>query len=94
VLIDSAVPVPPHAGDLRIRNVHEPPVASTASTRAGSVDQQRSEPLHPTEQRHVINFDAALGKRLLEVPIRQAVAEVPTHGELDDLGREPKPRER
>mgnify|MGYP002147427170 CR=1 FL=1 len=41
-----------------------------------------------------VNQDKKIAEKLREVAIGQSVAEVPTHGEHDHLGREPKPRER
>jgi hypothetical protein len=37
--------------------------------RAGGLGEQRSEPLHPTVFRRVVDLDAALGEQLLEVPV-------------------------
>ena len=36
---------------------------------------------------------AALGEQLFEIPVEQSVAQVPTNGDQDDLGREPEPGE-
>jgi hypothetical protein len=42
----------------------------------------------------VINLDAALGQKLVDVAIGQAVAQLPVDRERDHLGREPEPDER
>jgi len=34
----------------------------------------------------VIDVDAALGEKLLNFPVREAAAEIPTNGANDDLG--------
>ena len=62
--------------------------------RAGGVGEQRREPLHPPVHRDVINVDAALGQQLLEIPIRQAVAQVPADRQRDHLRRETEPGKR
>jgi hypothetical protein len=62
-------------------------------TGAGGVDQLRSEPLHPSVQRHVVDLDATLGHQFLEVPIRQPEAQLPPDGQQDHLRREPEARE-
>ena len=48
---------------------------------AGSnrVDQQRSEPLHPAVNGHMIDLDPALGHQLFDVSIRQPIAQIPAH---------------
>jgi hypothetical protein len=47
--------------------------------RSGGVDELRCECLHPPVDRHVIGLDAALAEQLLDVAVRQAVAQVPAH---------------
>jgi len=42
----------------------------------------------------MVDLDPPLRQQLLHVSIGQAVAQVPTHSEHDDLGWEPKPHER
>jgi len=44
---------------------------------------------HPPVDRDVVNLDAAFGKEFFDIAIRQAVAEVPAHGEQDHLWRKP-----
>ncbi len=62
-----------------------------ASARIG---QDRRESLNPAVQGHVVDLDTALGEQLLEIPIRQAMPQVPPHGYQDDLGWEPESGER
>jgi hypothetical protein len=39
--------------------IHEPPITSGVPTRPRRIDQQRRKPLHPPEDRHVVNGDSA-----------------------------------
>ena len=64
------------------------------AARPGGLDEQRSEPLHPPVDGDVVDFDAALGEQLLDVPIGQPVAQVPADRDRDHLRREPEPGER
>ena len=64
------------------------------AARPGRVDQQRSEALHPPEQRDVINLDPALSQQLLEVPVRQPEPQIPAHRQHNHLGPEPEPSKR
>jgi hypothetical protein len=61
---------------------------------AGSVDELWCERLHPPVDGHVINGYASFGKQILDIAIGQAVAQVPAHGDRDDLTREPIARGR
>jgi hypothetical protein len=36
---------------------------------SGSLDQQRSEPLHPAIDRHVVDINTALGQQVLDIPV-------------------------
>ncbi len=71
-LVDDAIHVAPITSDLHIGLIDEPAVTNRMATRPCRIHQQRSEPLHPSEQGHVVNLDAALGQEFLEVPVRQA----------------------
>src|SRR3712207_3707502 len=44
--------------DFNVRFINEPPIAAGAPAGSCGVDEQRSEPLHPPVDGHVINFDA------------------------------------
>ena len=57
-----------------------------------SLDELRGEPLHPPVDGDVVNGDAALGQQFLDVPVGQAVAQVPADRERDHLRRVPKAR--
>ncbi len=54
----------------------------------------RGEPLDPSEDRDVIDLDAALGQELLDVPVGETEPQVPPDGEGDDVRREPVADER
>ena len=51
------------------------------------------EPDHPAEERGGVDFDAAFGEQLLDVAVGQPEAQVPAHGQRDDLRREAEPGE-
>jgi hypothetical protein len=64
------------------------------AARPSGIRQDRREPLDPSEQGHVIDLDPALSEEFLQIPVGQPVAQVPTHGEQDDLRRESESSER
>jgi hypothetical protein len=74
VLINRPIDVAPHAGDLHIGLIHEPPQPDRMPARSRGVDEQGREPLHPTKERDVIDVDATLGEELLEIAVRQPEA--------------------
>jgi len=94
MLVDRAVHVPPGPGHLHAGLVDEPPIPDRVAARPGRIDDQRSEPLHPPIQGDVIDLDPTLGQQLLEVPVGQAVPQVPANRQQDHLWREPEPCER
>ena len=87
MLIDRPVEVDPPSGYLDVGLIHEPPIPGAVPTGPGGVDELRRECLHPAIDRDVVDFDAALGKQLLDVTVGQPVAQVPSHGERDHLTR-------
>ena len=89
MLIYSAVDVTPDTGNLDVGLVHKPPIADTVTTRPSRVDQQRREALNPSVDRDVVDFDPTFGQQLLDVSIRQSVAEIPADRQQDHLRREP-----
>jgi hypothetical protein len=56
-LIDRPVHVAPHAGDLHVGLIHEPAVADGVAAGPGAPDEQRGEPLHPPDDRDVVDVD-------------------------------------
>jgi hypothetical protein len=94
VLVDGTIDLAPRAGDLHVGLIDEPPRPDGVATWSCRVDQRRCEALHPPVQGDVIDVAAALGEELLEVSVRQAKSEIPTHRQHDHLGREPEAHER
>jgi len=93
VLVNGPVHVAPHAIDLDVRLVHEPPVTGRVPAEPGGIREQRCEPLYPAQDRDVIDLDTAFDQQFLHVALRQAVAQVPTNRHHDHLSREPEARE-
>jgi hypothetical protein len=83
VLIDSPVHVPPHPIDLDIGLVDEPAITRSMARETSRVGEQRREPLHPPVDADVIYLETALGQQLLDIAIRQAVTQIPTHRHRD-----------
>ena len=84
-LVDRPIQVPPPASDLHIGLIHEPPIPDRVPTRPGGLGEQRREPRHPPVDRDVVDVHAALGQQLLDIPVGEAVAEIPAHRERDHL---------
>jgi len=57
---------------------------------AGSGAELGGEPLDPPVDSDVIDGDCALGQQLLDVPVGQAIAQVPADRDRDHLTREPE----
>jgi hypothetical protein len=76
VLVDGPIEVAPPAGDLHVSLVDIPAIADRVPARAGRVDQQWGEPLHPPVHGHMIDLDPALRQQLLHIAIRKAEPEV------------------
>jgi hypothetical protein len=51
----------------------------------------RGEALHPSVDRDVIDFDAALGEQLLHISVGERVPQVPADRDGDHRRREPEP---
>jgi hypothetical protein len=90
VLIDGTVEIGSLACDLQVRLIGEPPVTGCVTARLGGFDELRSEPLHLPVDRNVIHRDAAFGQQFLDVPVGQAVPQVPPDGDRDHLRRDRK----
>jgi hypothetical protein len=56
-------------------------------------NQQRAEPLYPTEDCDVVDRDATFGQSLFDVVVGQAVAQLPGHPHHDHIWRAPEVRE-
>ena len=94
MLIDSPIDVPPPARHLHICLIHKPTITDRVTTRPGRVRKERREALHPPVHGHMIDLDPTLGQQLLDIAIRQAEPQIPTHRKHDHLRREPKALER
>jgi DNA-binding CsgD family transcriptional regulator len=94
VLVDRSVQVDPAPGDFHIRFVGKPPITGNVSAGSGRVDQQRSEPLYPAVDGHMIDPHSALGQQLFDIAIGQSITEVPAHCQHDHLPRKPEAGER
>jgi hypothetical protein len=57
------------------------------------VDEDRSEPLDPAVQGHLVDLDASLCEEFLEVAIGESVAQPPLHGAKDHLRWQSEPSE-
>ena len=61
------------------------------AARSRRIDEERCEALHPTIDSHVIDLDTTLDQQLLDIAIRQAIPQIPTHRENDHRWRVPEP---
>jgi hypothetical protein len=71
-LIDRTVHVPPSPSDPHVGLVHEPAISYSVPAGAGSLDQQRREPLDPSVDGHVVDLDLSFSQQLLNVAVRLA----------------------
>jgi hypothetical protein len=92
-LIDRPVQIDPSTGNFYLGLVGEPPVTEAVPARPGRVDQQRRAPLYPAIDGDVIDLDPAFDQQLLDISIRQAVTQLPTHHQHDHIWREAEPGE-
>jgi transposase InsO family protein len=90
MLVDRPVEIGPLPGDLHVGLVDEPPVTGDMAAGPGRLDELRGEPLHPPVDGDVIHGDTALGQQLLNIPVGQAIAQVPADRDRDHLTREPE----
>ena len=86
-LVDGSVQVTPHAPDLDLGLVGQPAITDGVATWTRRLHQQRSEPLHPPVDGHVVDLDATLGQQLLDISVGQAEPQIPTHSQDDDVWR-------
>jgi hypothetical protein len=61
-LIDRTVHIPPSSSDLHVGLVHEPAISYSVPAGAGSLCQQRREPLHPSVDGDVVDLDPAFSQ--------------------------------
>ncbi len=93
-LIDRPVQVSPATGYAHVGLIDEPAVTRKPTARTRSLDELGREALHPPVHGHVIDADAAFGEQFLNVPVGQAVPQVPAHRKGDHLTREAEPGKR
>jgi hypothetical protein len=55
--------------------------------RASSVDEHGGEGLHPAVDRDVIHADASFAEQLLDIAVRQPVAQIPAHRDPERMKR-------
>jgi hypothetical protein len=91
VLVDRPVDVAPPARGLHVRLVHELAIADRVPIRTRRADKQRREALHSPIQGDIVNLDPTLSEELIDLPVRQADAQIPAHGEDDHLRRNRNP---
>ena len=61
--------------------------------RSSGVGEEWCEALHPPVDGDVVDLDPALSEERFDVAVGEAILQIPTHGEDDDLWWEPKPGE-
>jgi hypothetical protein len=77
VLVNRPVQVSPLTAHLDAGLIGEPPVPGSLPARPGGLGELWSEALHPSVDGDVIDGDAALGQQFLNVPVGQAIPQVP-----------------
>jgi len=87
MLVDGPIEIAPGAADPDVGLIDVPPPSHWQAVVSGSVDEERSETPDPAVDSHMIDLDAALGEQLLEVAVGEVVAEIPAHGDGDEVGR-------
>src|SRR5258708_4993757 len=58
--------------------------------RPRGLDELRSEPLDPPVDGHMVDGDTTLGQQLLNIPVRQAIPQVPADRHRYHLPRKPE----
>jgi hypothetical protein len=92
ILIDRPVQIDPTPSDLDICLIDEPPITRRVPAGPRRLNQQRDEPVHPPVNGHVIDLDPTFDQQLFDISVRQAVTQIPTDRQHDDLWREAEPR--
>jgi len=72
VLVHGSVHVPPHGPTSEVSLIDEPAVTDTVPARPRSLDDEWRETLHPPIDSDVIDIDAALGEKFLDVSVRSS----------------------
>jgi hypothetical protein len=90
VLVDRPVQIGLPASNLDVSFIGKPPVAGNMPSQPCRLDELGSKPLDPPVHRDVIDRDATFGQELLDIPVRQALAQVPADCDRDHLPGEPE----
>jgi hypothetical protein len=77
----------------RVGLIDEAPVTRSVPARPCSLDELRGETLHPPVDGDVIDDDTVLSQQFLDIPLGQAVPQVPADRDRDHLTREPETSE-
>jgi len=85
ILVDGTEGRAPPTRDPKTGLVNAPGSTNTMSMRSGRVSVERSEVVHPVVDGRRIDMNAALGQEFRDVSVRQAEAQIPTHGEGNDV---------
>ncbi len=93
VFVDGTLDVGPRPVQTRVRFINAPPRADWPSVHTCSCAKHRQEALDPAIDGAAVNVEAPLGEPLDDVGIAQAVPDVPTHSQGDDIIGEDMVRE-
>ncbi len=82
---DRSVELPPAATKLHVGLVDAPACADCGALGAGRVDEAWGEDADPVVHRTDVHADSSFREQFDHVHVAQAVTELPTHGERDDV---------
>jgi Domain of unknown function (DUF3387) len=88
LLVNRSIEIVPLGFDRNVRLIDPPRRTHASRESAPSLLILRNVPSHPSQNRRMRDFDAALRHNLDEIPIRQPIGDVPTHAQLDDVSVE------
>lgn len=94
VLINSPLDISQTTRDFHIRFINKPAATNCVTARPSSVNQQRSETLHPPIGGDMIDINTAFCKRFFNIAIGKPIPQIPAHSQQDHLRRKPEPNER
>src|ERR1022692_4145470 len=85
MLVDGAIQVMPLGFDRNVSFVDAPRGAHGLGESVPPPLKLRHVARHPSKDRRMGDLDAALGHHLDQIPIRQAIRDVPTYAQLDNV---------
>src|ERR1022692_2996763 len=88
MLVDGAIQVMPLGFDRNVSFVDAPRGAHGLGESVPPLLKLRHVARHPSKDRRMGDLDAALGHHLDQIPIRQAIRDVPTYAQLDNVRAE------